>query len=123
MRSRTVRLKVLKSLTVVLCTLFPSLIASAQEPRFLTFDAPGADTKPGDNNGTYPTGINAWGAVSGNYVDASNVLHGFLRSPEGKFTRFEAPGADTTPVPTTEPVPLLSTTWQRSRESTMMRPA
>ena len=35
-------------------------------------------------------------------------------SIEGEETRF---------LPTTEPVPLLSTTWERSRESTMMRPA
>jgi len=97
MRSQGLLLKVLGSLSVVLCTLFLSLIAGAQEPRVLTFDAPGADTKPGDNNGTYPTGINAWGAVTGNYIDTNNVYHGFLRSPQGKFTTFEAPGADTTP--------------------------
>ena len=97
MRSQRLLLKVLGSLSVVFCTLFLSLIVSAQEARIVTFDAPGADTKPGDNNGTYPTGINAWGAVTGNYVDANNVLHGFLRSPEGKFTTFEAPGVDTTP--------------------------
>ena len=64
MLSRTLRLKVLKILAVVLCTLFLSLLVSAQEAGIITFDAPGADTKPGDNNGTYPSGINAWGAVT-----------------------------------------------------------
>ena len=97
MCSQRLLLKVLGSLSVVFSTLFLSLIVSAQEARIITFDPPGADTKPGDNNGTYPSGINAWGAVTGNYVDTKNVLHGFVRSPEGKFTTFEAPGADTTP--------------------------
>jgi hypothetical protein len=71
------------------------LTASAQKASIITFDAPGADTKPGDNNGTYSSGINASGAITGSYQDTSNALHGFLRSPEGKFTTFEAPGADT----------------------------
>ena len=31
------------------------------------------------------------------YYDVNNVSHGFLRSPEGPTTTFEAPGADTTP--------------------------
>jgi hypothetical protein len=30
-----------------------ALTASAQKATIITFDAPGADTKPGDNNGTY----------------------------------------------------------------------
>jgi hypothetical protein len=71
------------------------LTASAQKASIITFDVPGADTKPGDNNGTYSSGINASGAITGSYQDTSNALHGFLRSPEGKFTTFEAPGADT----------------------------
>lgn len=69
------------------------LTASAQKASMITFDVPGADTKPGDNNGTYTSGINASGAITGSYQDASNALHGFLRSPEGKFTTFDAPGA------------------------------
>ena len=94
MRSQRLLLTVLGPLSVVLCTLFLSLIVNAQEARIITFDAAGADTKPGDNNGTYPSGINAFGAVTGSYQDANNVYHGFLRSPGGKFTTFEAPGAD-----------------------------
>jgi len=42
-------------------------------------------------------GLNDWGAITGSYPDAYNVWHGFLRSPEGKITSFDAPGADTTP--------------------------
>ena len=29
------------------------------------------------------------------YVDIANVLHGFLRAPDGSFTKFDAPGAGT----------------------------
>jgi|SRR5579863_628486 len=82
------------ALYVALCTL--AFTASAQEPRIITFDAPGADTNPGDFNGTYPSGINVEGFITGSYQGADTVLHGFLRSPGGKFTAFEAPGADTT---------------------------
>lgn len=73
------------------------VLVSAQESQAITFDAPGADLTPGDFNGTYPGGINAWGAITGTYQSADTVLHGFVRSPGGKFTTFEAPGADTTP--------------------------
>jgi len=97
MCSQTLLLKILGSVAVVLSTLFLSLIVSAQEARMITFDAPGADTKTGDYNGTYPSGINAWGVVTGSYVDTKDVVHGFVRSAEGKITAFEAPGADTTP--------------------------
>jgi hypothetical protein len=63
---------------------------NAQQSCMITFDAPGADTKPGDNNGTYS---NAWGAITGSYQDANNAFHAFLRRPEGKFTTFEVPDA------------------------------
>ena len=84
------------TLLLALCTLGWSVSTSAQKPRFVTFDSPGADTTPGDYNGTYPSSINVWGAITGSYQGADTVYHGFLRSPEGKFTTFEAPGADTT---------------------------
>jgi hypothetical protein len=78
-------------------------VASAQESKIVTFDAPGADLTPGDNNGTYPSGINTWGAITGAYQDSNNVLHGFVRSPKGSFTTFEAPGADNSPFNGTYP--------------------
>src|SRR5271170_3152092 len=83
-------------LCLALCMLGLGSTASAQKPRFVSFDAPGADLNPGDYNGTYPSGINVWGVIAGTYQSADTVLHGFLRSPEGKFTTFQAPGADTT---------------------------
>jgi hypothetical protein len=48
---------------------------------FETFDAPGADTNAGDYNGTFPIDMNLFGAVTGYYIDASSVYHGFVRTP------------------------------------------
>jgi hypothetical protein len=62
---------------------------------FTTFDAPGADLTHGDGNGTFPLNINQEGAIAGYYIDVSGVSHGFLRSPGGTFTTFNAPGAGT----------------------------
>ena len=73
------------------------LTASAQQPHIITFDAPGADTTPGDYFGTYPSSINSWGTITGSYQSADTVSHGFIRTSDGKFTTFQAPGADTTP--------------------------
>jgi uncharacterized membrane protein len=95
--------KVTQALYVVLCVLSLSSVVNAQEPRIITFEAPGADTTPGDFNGTYPSGINALGAITGSYQDTTSLYHGFLRSPEGKFTTFEAPGASTAPFEGTTP--------------------
>ncbi len=69
--------------------------------KFTSFDAPGADTTAGDFNGTLPNAINDAGAITGVYYDASNEGHGFLRSPEGKFTTFDVAGGligTTTPI-------------------------
>jgi len=40
---------------------------SAREGRTISFDAPGADTNPADNTGTYPAGINALGTITGGW--------------------------------------------------------
>lgn len=69
----------------------------AQNAKILSFDAPGADTTPNDYNGTIATGINNLGMIVGYYNDSGYVSHGFLRSPGGTFTSFDAPGAVTTP--------------------------
>lgn len=67
------------------------------EGELTTFDVPGAGT--GDFQGTgcpgCAPGLNQWGAIAGIYSDSNSVNHGFLRSPEGKFTTFDAPGAGT----------------------------
>jgi hypothetical protein len=39
------------------------------------------------------TCLNLWGAITGYYSDASGIVHGFLREPDGNITTFDAPGA------------------------------
>jgi hypothetical protein len=63
-----------------------------------TFDVPGAGTEPGPAfcifcPGTFPTGINAAGVITGLYLDAANVQHSFVRYPHGAIVTFDAPGA------------------------------
>jgi hypothetical protein len=77
-------------------------VAASAGPRIITFDAPGAGTGAYQGTGCFAYTdcsvlINNFGAITGYYLDANNVFHGFLRSPEGKFTNFEAPGSDTNP--------------------------
>src|SRR6516225_5946051 len=36
--------------------------------------------------------INPAGAIVGSYTDIGGITHGFVRSPDGIFTRFDAPG-------------------------------
>jgi hypothetical protein len=77
---------------VCLCFLF-AVGAPAQQsnrpPKFTTIDAPGA------GNNTLPYGINALGAIVGYYLDAANLFHGFVRTPNGALTTIDAPGAST----------------------------
>jgi hypothetical protein len=63
---------------------------------FTTFLPPGAGPYGAGCYSDCPIGLNDWGQITGIYLDANNVVHGFLRNPDGKYTTFEAPGADTT---------------------------
>ncbi len=83
-------------LCLALCTYGLGSTVNAKQPRIVSFDAPGADLNPADYTGTYPSGINGWGVITGAYQSADTVIHGFLRSPGGEFITFQAPGADTT---------------------------
>ena len=65
---------------------------------FTTFDSPGAGTVPFDGNGTFPMSINFLGVVAGYYNDSNFVSHGFIRTPDGKITTFDVPGADINPA-------------------------
>jgi hypothetical protein len=60
---------------------------------FTTFDAPDAGHVPGSDDGTYPFGINANGAITGWYVDDSDANHGFVRDKHGAIVEFDIPGA------------------------------
>ena len=64
---------------------------------FTQIDAPDAGTGPFPQ-GTFPSeftpaGINPAGAITGFYVDASSVQHGFVRASGGKITEFDPPGS------------------------------
>src|SRR5271165_985838 len=88
------------SLCLGLCALGMAVAANAHEPCIITFDAPGAGTGTYQGTGCFAYTdcsvlINNSGAITGYYLDANNVYHGFLRSPDGKYTTFDAPGADT----------------------------
>jgi hypothetical protein len=96
--------KSIQFLLLIPLTLFMVLTMTGQAnaQHIITFDAPGAGTGSGQGTGCFAYTdcsvlINNFGAITGYYLDANNVFHGFLRSPEGKFTNFEAPGSDTTP--------------------------
>src|SRR5271167_1569050 len=89
-----------RALYLGLCALAMAVAVNAKEPRIITFDAPGAGTGAGQGTGCFDYSdcsvlLNNFGAITGYYLDANNVYHGFLRSPEGKFATFDAPGADT----------------------------
>jgi hypothetical protein len=71
------------------------LAAQNVSSKIITFDAPGAGSVAAFGYGTSPKSINDAGAITGHYVDARNVNHGFVRSPSGKFTTIDAPGAGT----------------------------
>ncbi|HTR22761.1 MAG TPA: hypothetical protein VMI10_02175 [Terriglobales bacterium] len=47
--------------------------------------------------GTYATAMNDAGTITGLYVDATNVMHGFVRLANGTLGEFSIPGAGTAP--------------------------
>ena len=90
----------MKSSQWMYVALFAALAISVQlaaqdnpnhQSTFTTFDAPGAGT--GSYQGTYPFAINPEGAITGLYVDASNMYHGFLRDRDGTLTAFDPSGS------------------------------
>jgi hypothetical protein len=90
------------ALCMALCTL--GLSGSARAQSFTIFDAPGAGTSPFE--GTISLDINSAGEITGHYIDASHVRHGFLRAPDGTLTTFDAPGAGTGPGQGTFPATI-----------------
>src|SRR5208337_3019999 len=61
---------------------------------FTIFDAPGAGVAA--NQGTFPqffSCLTTTGAITGFYLDANGVFHGFLRAHNGEITTFDPPGA------------------------------
>jgi len=74
--------------------LFASLAIAvqAQGQKLIKFDAPGAGTDSWQ--GTISVAINLQGTILGNFVDANWGTHGYVRTLEGEFATFDAPGAD-----------------------------
>jgi hypothetical protein len=62
---------------------------------FISFDAPGAGLMYGLDQATVAFAINNLGEIAGQYQDPNYVFHGFVRYPNGHFTRFDAPNAGT----------------------------
>lgn len=58
------------------------------QDQFITFDVPGAGPI-----GTNPTSINPSDTITGFYVGADNVSHGFVRDKDGTITMFDVAGA------------------------------
>ena len=96
----------LRNSTLAVCMLLGALGLghSANAQNIITFDAPGAGTGPGQ--GTFAFFINPARVLEGQYIDANNVSHGFVRSPDGSITTFDAPGAGTGPGQGTLPFSL-----------------
>ncbi|MGB8773323.1 MAG: hypothetical protein WCC78_04235, partial [Terriglobales bacterium] len=66
----------------------------ARDGAITEFDAPNAGD--GSGQGTYTvavTGINPAGAITGEYLDANNVWHSYLRAADGNITDFDVWGA------------------------------
>jgi hypothetical protein len=69
-----------------------TMTGQANAQQIITFEAPNSGT--GANQGTESTGINLEGTITGNVTDNGNGTHGFVRTPDGRFTNFDAPGAN-----------------------------
>lgn len=67
----------------------------AHAQKLVTFDAPNASTAP--FAGTEAAAINIWGAITGDVQDPNGGVHGYVRSPNGDYMEFDAPGANPAP--------------------------
>ena len=64
--------------------------------QFVTFDVAAAGTGAGQGTVVeWASCLAPTGEATGYYVDAGNVIHGYVRAPLGKITTFDAPGAGT----------------------------
>ena len=60
-------------------------------------------------------GISPAGTVTGSYLDGNYVMHGFLRTRDGKIVTFDAPGAGSTPG-------TSSSTWYQGTQAAAINP-
>ena len=79
-----------RKFTLMLITVL-AMTVQANAAQIIKFDAP--DSGTGAGQGTFTTGINNFGVVTGQVTDNNNATHGFVGTPGG-FTDFDAPGAN-----------------------------
>jgi hypothetical protein len=80
------------SMTVVCLFAAVAMTVPANAQQIITFNAPNSGT--GAGQGTESVSINSFGIVTGSVTDNNFGTHGFVGTPEGKFTNFDAPGAN-----------------------------
>jgi hypothetical protein len=73
----------------------PHAFVRTPDGRVTPFNAPGDGEGAGLNQGTVAYAINDLGVIAGQFEDAKNVCHGFVRQPDGKITPFDVKGAGT----------------------------
>jgi predicted membrane protein len=78
---------------VILLGLAVVALPSAQAQNFTTFNAPGAGTTAYE--GTVSLSMNTAGDITGVYIAAGTVYHGFVRAANGVITTFDVTGAGT----------------------------
>jgi hypothetical protein len=85
--------------TVVCLFAALAMTVQANAKRIIKFDAPNSGTVA--YAGTFATGINFFGTITGNVTDNNFGTHGFVGTPDSVgtpdgngFTNFDAPGAD-----------------------------
>lgn len=79
--------------TLAVCIAFSAAalgLGAGDHATYITFDVPGAGSGP--EQGTFARSINPAGAVTGSFVDADNLLHGFVRFSDNSIGTFDAPG-------------------------------
>jgi hypothetical protein len=91
---RSVRLTCARLRLFAALALIPTfgVAAQANAQKLITFDAPNSSQQP--YLGTAAAGINVWGTIVGDVTDDAGGVHGFARTAAGKFTEFDAPGAN-----------------------------
>ena len=91
--------------------------------KLITFDALGAGKTAGSGQGTFPESISDAGAITGHYIDANNVNHGFLRSPVGdkSITVPMLPARERLQARDRGPFLTASTRRRLSRDTTLIR--
>lgn len=67
----------------------------APDGTFTIFDDSHAGMGVDSGQGTLSLGINPAGEISGVYIDANYVFHGYVRTPHGTMIDYDVPGAGT----------------------------